>query len=88
MCRLKLLFFPNNIGNKINDLVYKRFKNQLKRDKDGWYETGLLWKQGQKSQIENNEDGRKARLNNSNYRKMKNCSISMMKLFKTRSRKL
>ena len=88
MCRLKLLFFPNNIGNKINDLVYKRFKNQLKRDKDGWYETGLLWKQEQKSQIENNEDGRKARLNNSNYRKMKNCSISMMKLFKTRSRKL
>ena len=47
MCRLKLLFFPNNIGNKINDLVYKRFKNQLKRDKDGWYETGLLWKQEQ-----------------------------------------
>ena len=66
MCRLKLLFTPNNIGNKINDLVYKIFKNQLKRDKDGWYETGLLWKQEQKSQIENSEDGRKARLNNSN----------------------
>ena len=50
--------------NEIGDLVYHRFKNQLKRDKDGCYETGLLWKQEQKDQPENNKAGSIARLNN------------------------
>ena len=29
---------------EMNDAVYNRFKNQLKYDKDGQYETVLLWK--------------------------------------------
>ena len=44
--------------------MYHRFKNQLKRDKDGCYETGLLWKQEQNYQPGNNKAGSIARLNN------------------------
>ena len=40
------------------------FKNQLKRDKDGCYETSLLWKQEQKHRPGNNKAGSIARLNN------------------------
>ena len=50
--------------NKIISLVYNSFKNQLKREKDGWHETGLLCKQEQKFQPENNEAGSIARLKN------------------------
>ena len=45
-------------------MAYHRFKNQLSRDKAGYYETGLLWKQGQKYQPGNNKAGSIARLNN------------------------
>ena len=31
---------------KHGDYVYERFKKQLKRDKEGWYGTGLVWKEG------------------------------------------
>ena len=44
--------------------MYHRFKNQPKRDKDGCYETGLLWKQEQNYQPGNNKAGSIARLNN------------------------
>ena len=27
---------------KHDDNVYEKFKQQLKRDKEGWYETGLV----------------------------------------------
>ena len=26
--------------------VYEKFKKQFKRDKECWYETGLVWKEG------------------------------------------
>ena len=31
---------------KHDSYVYEKLKKQLKRDKKGWYETGLLWKEG------------------------------------------
>ena len=31
---------------KHDDYVYEKFKKQLTRDKEGWYETGLVWKEG------------------------------------------
>ena len=31
-------------NHKQDDYVYKMFKKQLKRDEEGWYETGLVWK--------------------------------------------
>ena len=48
----------------MNDLVYNRFKNQLKLDNDGWYETSQRWKQVEKLQPENDKAGNIARLNN------------------------
>ena len=47
LCKLDVLGLQDT-ETKIGDLVYHRFKNQLKRGKDGCYETGLLWKQEQK----------------------------------------
>ena len=44
LCKLDVLGLQDT-ENKIGDLVYHRFKNQLKRNKDGCYENGLLWKQ-------------------------------------------
>ena len=31
---------------KHDDYVYEKFKEHLKRYEEGWYETGLVWKQG------------------------------------------
>ena len=63
LCKLDVLGLQDT-ENEIDDLVYHRFKNQLRRDKDGCYETGLLWKQEQKYQPGNNKVGSMARLNN------------------------
>ena len=63
LCKLDLLGLQDT-ENELDDLVYHRFKNQLRRDKDGCYETGLLWKQEQKYQPGNNKVGSMARLNN------------------------
>ena len=43
--------------------VYERFKEQLKRSSDGWYETGLLWKSGKDSLL-SNKTGSIGRLQN------------------------
>ena len=63
LCKLHVLGLQDT-ENEIDDLVYHQFKNQLRRDKDGYYETGLLWKQEQKYQPGNNKVGSMARLNN------------------------
>ena len=63
LCKLDVLGLQDT-ENEIDDLVYHRFKNQLRRDKVGCYETGLLWKQEQKYQPGSNKVGSMARLNN------------------------
>ena len=63
LCKLDVLGLQDP-GSEIDDLVYQRFKNQLKRNENGCYETGLLWKQDQKYQLGNNKAGSIARLNN------------------------
>jgi hypothetical protein len=42
-------------------LVYEDFKEQLSQSEEGWYETGLLWKQGHKP-LPSNEPGSRRRL--------------------------
>ncbi len=43
------------------DIVLQDFKDQLNRNQEGWYETGLLWKK-EVPELANNEQGSKARL--------------------------
>ena len=45
------------------DMVHTNFKEQLKQSDDGWYETGLMWKQG-KENLQNNGTGSLRRLQN------------------------
>ena len=51
LCKLDVLGLQDT-ENEIDDLVYHRFKNQLRRDKDGCYETGLLWKKNKNTNQE------------------------------------
>ena len=69
--------------------MYHRFKNQLKRDKDGCYETGLLWKQEQKYQPGKHKAGSIARLNNL-MKKLQRDEKLLNKYYeiKTRSKKI
>ena len=60
LCRLDVLGIED-IANGDQDEVYSQFKEQLKRDEEGWYETGLLWK-GNHSSLPNNEAGSLRRL--------------------------
>ena len=46
---------------KHDDHVYEKFKKQLKTDKEGWYETGLVWKEGDLP-LNNNKNGSLGRL--------------------------
>ena len=46
---------------KHDDDVYEKFKKQLKRNKEGWYETGLVWKEGNLP-LDNNTNGSLGRL--------------------------
>ena len=46
---------------KHDDHVYKKFKKQLKRDEEGWYETRLVWKEGNLP-LGNNKNGSLGRL--------------------------
>ena len=43
LCRLDVLGIADSASGD-QDEVYSEFKKQLKRDKEGWYETGLPWK--------------------------------------------
>ena len=46
---------------KHDDHVYEKVKKQLKRGKEGWYETGLVWKEGDLP-LNNNKNGSLGRL--------------------------
>jgi len=46
---------------KHDDQVLEKFKKQLTRSEEGWYETGLIWKEPQ-PKLENNKPGSLARL--------------------------
>ncbi|XP_068739951.1 uncharacterized protein [Montipora capricornis] len=62
LCRLDVLGLQDHsVGDQ--DLVYEEFKEQLLRDPEGWYETGLLWK-GNHSPLPNNKPGSLKRLEN------------------------
>ena len=39
-----------------DDCIYEKFKKPLKKDKGGWYETGLVWKKGNLP-LGNNKNG-------------------------------
>lgn len=45
------------------DVLYKEFKEQLLRNPEGWYESGLLWK-GNHPPLPNNKPGSLKRLVN------------------------
>ena len=45
------------------NIVHTNFKEQLKQSDEGWYETGLMWKQG-KENLQSNEKGSLRRLQN------------------------
>ena len=51
----------HSVGDQ--DLVYEEFKEQLLRDPEGWYESGLLWK-GNHPPLPNNKPGSLKRLVN------------------------
>lgn len=62
LCRLDVLGLQDHpIGNQ--DLVFEEFKEQLTRNPEGWYETGLPWK-GNHPPLPNNEHGSLRRLEN------------------------
>ena len=55
LCRLDVLGLQDQpVGDQ--DLVYEEFKDQLVRNPEGWYETGLLWK-GNHSPLPDNQHG-------------------------------
>ena len=60
LCRLDVLGIED-IASGDQDEVYSEFKEQLKRDEEGWYETGLSWK-GNHPSLPNNEAGSLRRL--------------------------
>ena len=62
LCRLDVLGLQDHsVGDQ--DFVYEEFKEQLLRDPEGWYETGLLWK-GNHPPLPNNKPGSLKRLEN------------------------
>ncbi|KAK3742407.1 hypothetical protein QZH41_020716, partial [Actinostola sp. cb2023] len=61
LCRMDVLGLADTPSND-QDNVYEEFKEQLKRDPVGWYETGLPWK-GNHPSLPNNKEGSLKRLN-------------------------
>ena len=62
LCRLDVLGLQDHpVGDQ--DLVFEEFKEQLTRNPQGWYETGLLWK-GNHPPLPNNKHGSLKRLEN------------------------
>ena len=44
LCSLDVLGLKEDVSNGDND-IYQRFKDQLGRNEEGWYETNIMWKQ-------------------------------------------
>ena len=59
LCKLDVLGLED--VQEVDDPVYDRFQKQLTRSSEGWYETGLLWKQ-EVNTLENNKAGSLGRL--------------------------
>lgn len=62
LCRLDVLGLEDTPENN-QENVYSEFKEQLVRDRQGWYETGLTWK-GNHPQLPTNKKGSLRRLDN------------------------
>ena len=62
LCNLDVLGVQD-IPKTHEDMVHINFKEQLKQSEAGWYETGLMWKQG-KENLQNNETRSLRRLQN------------------------
>ena len=60
LCRLDVLGIADSASGD-EDEVYSEFKEQLKRDEEGWYEAGLPWK-GNHPSLPSNEAGSLRRL--------------------------
>ena len=60
LCRLDVLGIADSASGD-QDEVNSEFKEQLKRDEEGWYETGLPWKRNHPS-LPSNEAGSLRRL--------------------------
>ena len=72
LCRLDVLgLADSSVGDQQE--VYAEFKEQLRRDSTGWYETGLPWR-GNHPPLGNNESGSLRRLSTL-VRKLKNQEI-------------
>ena len=44
LCSLDVLGLKEDASNVEND-IYQRFKGQLGRNEEGWYETNIMWKE-------------------------------------------
>ena len=73
LCRLDVLGLEDLPEND-QDIVYAEFKEQLRRDPAGWYETGLPWK-GNHPPLPSNKQGSVRRLE-SLMRKLNRSSIT------------
>ena len=62
LCRLDVLALQDQPAGD-QDLVYEEFKEQLVRNPEEWYETGLLWK-GNHPPLLDNQHGSLRRLQN------------------------
>ena len=60
LCRLDVLGLQDRADGD-QQCAYEDFKEQLTRSKEGWYETGLLWKHGH-DPLPNNKHGSLTRL--------------------------
>ena len=73
LCRLDVLGLSDTPTNDQKN-VYTEFQEQLTRDKEGWYETGLPW-QGNHPVLPNNREGSLRRLASLN-RKLKRQNLT------------
>ena len=63
--RLDVLGVTDSVTDSVSDegTVHQEFKEQLRKDKNGWYETGLIWKDNC-STLASNKSGSLLRLRN------------------------
>ena len=59
--RLDVLVVTDSVSDE--GIVYQEFKEKLRKDKNGWYETGLIWKDNC-SALASNKSGSLGRLRN------------------------
>ena len=62
LCRMNVLGLADTSQND-QTIVHAEFKEQLLRNEEGWYETGLRWR-GNHPELPNNKQGSLSRLEN------------------------